>query len=133
MPLAGGIGWLDSRARQGDDMFTKEQTGPMLDQIKTDFQNTRKRVMVVQVMKSQGCSREEIEQAIEEMKAPDLTDIADIQLLSLEGLRPAEGDEDGWYYTLTDDGGNSYSIWVTDEKFWSDEHGCWVDEEVEAS
>ena len=59
-------------------MFTTiEQQKPYLDQIKTDFNNMRKRVIVAQVMKANGYSRSEIEEMMEEMKSrmPDLADL----------------------------------------------------------
>ena len=46
-----------------------------LDQVKLDFENTKKRVILAHTMKAQGFSRAAIEKAIKEMSQPDMVDL----------------------------------------------------------
>ena len=46
-----------------------------LGQVRKDFENTKKRVILAQVMKAQGYSREEVEKAVRAISKPDMIDL----------------------------------------------------------
>ena len=47
----------------------------VLNQVKIDFENTKKRVYLAQSMKAAGYAEKEILEALEEAKQPDIVDL----------------------------------------------------------
>jgi len=50
-------------------------TQPALDQIKVDFENAKRRIILVNAMLAQGYSKDEIQDALDTMSVPDLADM----------------------------------------------------------